>query len=126
MRERCGERKKKKNEERRMKSEEREREGEDRERTSVVERSTVGTAPAASLRVTICIVVLSPRNRNREGSQCISVMSTRNGSHLRADPEPLPLMLHRDSETALLYAKCHICPPRSQTSDPVISPMIVH
>ena len=68
MRERCGERKKKKNEERRMKSEarEREREREDRERRSVREGSTVG--PALAARVTICIAVLNPRVHDRADS----------------------------------------------------------
>jgi hypothetical protein len=102
--ERCGERKKKKNEERRMKSEAREREREDRERRSVREGGTVEPAPAAA-RVTICIAVLNLRVHDKADSQCISVLSTCNGSHLHAGSGPLLHMSHRDSETALLLAK---------------------
>ena len=65
MRERCGERKMKKNEERRMKSEE--RGGEDRERGSHGEMGTVGPAPAP--RVTECIAVLSPTVHDKTDSQ---------------------------------------------------------
>jgi hypothetical protein len=94
VRDRCGERKKRKNEERRMKSEarEREREREDRERRSVREGSTVG--PALAARVTVCIAVLKPKVHDRADSQCISVLSTSDGLHFRAGSGPLPHMLH--------------------------------
>ena len=88
------------------------------ERMSVGEGGRVGPAPVA--RATICIVVLSPRGR----THTVSVQSRTalpNGSHFHVDSRPLPQMLHRDSETALLLAKTRICPPHSITNETLIA-----